>query len=94
MKRFSVEQIVATLKQIDLWAYRCGAAIDFNRPGKPPDNCFIETFNRSFRDECPNVRWTACVDVWRERRRRNPTLHLVRQRQAVQTRTLRTLPWH
>jgi putative transposase len=46
----------------DLWAYRCGVAIDFNRPGKPTDNCFIETFNRSFRDECLSVRWFETID--------------------------------
>jgi putative transposase len=37
-------------------------AIDFNRPGKPTDNCFIETFNRSFRDECLNVHWFETID--------------------------------
>jgi len=26
----------------------------FSRPGKPTDNCFIESFNRTFRDECLN----------------------------------------
>jgi len=26
----------------------------FSRPGKPTDNCFIESFNRVFRDECLN----------------------------------------
>ena len=36
--------------------------IDFNRPGKPTDNCFIETFNRSFRDECLNVHWFETID--------------------------------
>lgn len=41
----------------DLWAYHHKAAIDFNRPGKPTDNCFVETFNGSFRDECLNVHW-------------------------------------
>jgi len=46
----------------DLWAYQCGVAIDFNRPGKPTDNCFIETFNRSFRDECLNVHWFETID--------------------------------
>jgi putative transposase len=36
----------------DLWAYHQEAQIDFSRPGKPTDNCFVETFNGSFRDEC------------------------------------------
>jgi putative transposase len=46
----------------DLWAYHHKAAIDFNRPGKPTDNCFIETFNGSFRDECLNVHWFETID--------------------------------
>jgi putative transposase len=37
---------------IDLWAYHHKVRIDFSRPGKPTDNCFIETFNGSLRDEC------------------------------------------
>jgi len=41
----------------DLWAYHCGVRIDFSRPGKPTDNCFIETFNGALRDECLNVHW-------------------------------------
>ena len=36
----------------DLWAYHQKATIDFNRPGKPTDNCFVESFNGSLRDEC------------------------------------------
>ena len=26
----------------------------FSRPGKPTDNCFVESFNRVFREECLN----------------------------------------
>ena len=46
----------------DLWAYHQKAAIDFNRPGKPTDNCFVESFNGSFRDECLNVHWFETMD--------------------------------
>jgi putative transposase len=46
----------------DLWAYHHKAAIDFNRPGKPTDNCFVETFNGSLRDECLNVHWFQTID--------------------------------
>jgi len=46
----------------DLWAYHQKATIDFNRPGKPTDNCFIETFNGSLRDECLNVHWFETID--------------------------------
>ena len=45
----------------DLWAYHHKSAIDFSRPGKPTDNCFIETFNGSFRDECLNVHWFETI---------------------------------
>jgi putative transposase len=47
---------------LDLWAYHHKVRIDFNRPGKPTDNCFIETFNGSFRDECLNVHWFESID--------------------------------
>lgn len=47
---------------LDLWAYHHRVQIDFSRPGKPTDNCFIETFNGSFRDECLNVHWFESID--------------------------------
>jgi putative transposase len=46
----------------DLWAYHQKAEIDFNRPGKPTDNRFVETFNGSLRDECLNVHWFETID--------------------------------
>jgi len=42
---------------LDLWAYHHKVRIDFSRPGKPVDNCFVESFNGSLRDECLNVHW-------------------------------------
>ena len=57
---------------LDLWAYHSKARIDFSRPGKPTDNCYVETFNGSLRDECLNVHWfetlddaRAIIEVWR-----------------------------
>src|SRR4029434_6324588 len=57
---------------MDLWAYHHGVQIDFSRPGKPTDNCFVETFNGSLRDECLNVHWfesmedaKAKIEEWR-----------------------------
>jgi len=29
-------------RDLDLWAYQRGVALDFSRPGKPTDNAFIE----------------------------------------------------
>lgn len=33
-------------------AHEHGVHLEFIRPGKPTDNCFIESFNGRFRDEC------------------------------------------
>ena len=44
-------------KALDKWAYDNEVELDFSRPGKPPDNPFIESFNGSFRDECLNLYW-------------------------------------
>jgi putative transposase len=59
-------------RALDLWAYHHKARIDFSRPGRPVDNCFVETFNGSFRDECLNVHWfetleqaRALIEAWR-----------------------------
>ena len=41
----------------DLWAYQHQVTLMFSRPGKPTDNAYIESFNRSFRDECLNLHW-------------------------------------
>jgi putative transposase len=44
-------------KHLDAWAYRNGVKLHFIRPGKPVENCFIESFNGKFRDECLNLHW-------------------------------------
>ena len=61
-----------TGRLLDLWAYHHQVRLDFSRPGRPTDNCFIETFNGSLRDECLNVHWftsldeaRAIVEAWR-----------------------------
>lgn len=57
---------------LDLWAYHSKTMIDFSRPGKPTDNCYVETFNGSLRDECLNLHWfetmedaKAIIEAWR-----------------------------
>lgn len=40
-----------------LWAYHYQTRIDFSRPGKPTDNCHVETLNGSFRDQSLNLHW-------------------------------------
>ncbi len=49
-------------RTFDLWAYHRGATIDFSRPGKPTDNCFVKTFNGLLRGECLNVHWFETID--------------------------------
>lgn len=51
-----------TSKALDEWAYRRGVQLDFIRPGKPVENCFIESFNGRLRDECLNVYDFASLD--------------------------------
>lgn len=54
-------------RMFDLWAYHHGVRIDFSRPGKPTDNCFVESFNGSLRDECLNVHWFESMEEAKER---------------------------
>lgn len=58
---------------LDMWAYHHKSRIDFSRPGKPTDNCHIETFNGSFRDERMNLHRfetldeaKAIIEAWRQ----------------------------
>lgn len=38
-------------RELDLWAYGKGVAIDFSRSGRPTDNACIESFDGTFRAE-------------------------------------------
>ncbi|NTU44209.1 MAG: transposase family protein [Chlorobiaceae bacterium] len=51
-----------TGKVLDSWAYRNGVKLEFSRPGKPVDNAFIESFNRTVRDECLNDNWFLSLE--------------------------------
>ena len=42
---------------LDQWAHRNGVHLRFITPGRPVENCFIESFNGRFRDECLNENW-------------------------------------
>ncbi|PYX56217.1 MAG: hypothetical protein DMG76_15510 [Acidobacteria bacterium] len=57
---------------LDAWAYQRGVRLAFIRPGKPVDNCYIESFNGRFRDECLNEHWflsmrhaRSTIETWR-----------------------------
>lgn len=52
-------------KILDEWAYTLGVQINFIPPGKPTQNCFVESFNR-FRDECLNEHWVLSMRHARE----------------------------
>lgn len=44
-------------RALDAWAYGRGVELAFTRPGKPVDNCFVESFHDKFRDECLSTHW-------------------------------------
>ena len=47
---------------MDLWAYQNRVQINFSRPGKPTDNAYIETFNKTLRTECLDIHWFGPVE--------------------------------
>lgn len=49
------------------WASFSVGQIDFNRPAKPTDNCFFETFNGSHRNECLTLDWFEATEEAKER---------------------------
>lgn len=58
---------------LDQWAYRHGVELWFIAPGKPIENCFVESFNGKLRDECLNTHWflslgdaRRCIEAWRQ----------------------------
>ena len=44
-------------KVLDQWAHENGVQLRFITPGKPVENCYIESFNGRLRDECLNENW-------------------------------------
>lgn len=61
-----------TSRAFDAWAYSRGVRIDYIQPGKPVQNCFIESFNGTLRDECLNLHWFLSladakqeIEIWR-----------------------------
>ena len=62
-----------TSRAFDAWAYSRDIRIDYIQPGKPVQNCFIESFNGTFRDECLNLHWflsltdaRMVIERWRQ----------------------------
>ena len=64
-------------KVLDCWAYERGVVLDSGRPGKPTDNCFVESSDGRFRDGSTHAsnfdtHWflsvedaKAKIEVWR-----------------------------
>lgn len=57
---------------LDRWSYMNGVEHTFIQPGKPQQNCYVESFNGKLRDECLNEHWfdsvphaRAIVEEWR-----------------------------
>lgn len=62
-----------TGRALDLWAHHNGVELVFIRPGRPIENCFIESFNSRLRDECLNLYWFTSlylarriIGAWRD----------------------------
>ena len=47
---------------LGLWAEERGVRLSFIQPGKPVQNCYVESFNGRFRDECLNEHWFTSLD--------------------------------
>ncbi len=54
------------------WAHTSGIEWGFIEPGKPVQNCYIESFNGKIRDECLNENWfetlaeaETVIEIWR-----------------------------
>ena len=61
-QRITVDNGTAfTSRAVDAWAYWNKVQLDFSRPRKPVDNCFIEAFNGSLRRECLSQHWFASI---------------------------------
>jgi putative transposase len=61
-----------TSRHFDAWAHERGIKLDYIAPGRPVENCYIESFNGKFRDECLNQHWFASlasarlvIEAWR-----------------------------
>lgn len=53
-------------QDLDEWCFKKGIRILFSRPGKPIDNCHIESFNGTFRYECLNSNYFESLDSARQ----------------------------
>ncbi len=55
-----------TSRHFDAWAHHRGIKLGFIAPGRPVENCYIESFNGKFRDECLSEHWFGSMDEARK----------------------------
>jgi transposase InsO family protein len=85
-----------TSYHFDQWAHTRGIALQFIQPGKPVENCYIESCNGRLRDECLNESWFVnladarrTIEAWRvEYNVARPHSGLANRTPAEFTRTL------
>jgi putative transposase len=53
-------------RDLHAWAAVHHVTLEFIRPGRPVENCFIESFNGKLRDECLNQHYFRSLDEARE----------------------------
>lgn len=60
-------------RAMELWSESHVVRLHFIEPGKPVQNCYVESFNGRFRDECLNEHWFTSmedarniIDSWRQ----------------------------
>lgn len=60
-------------RALEIWAEENQVRLHFIEPGKPVQNCYVESFNGRFRDECLNEHWftsmhdaRSIIAAWRE----------------------------
>jgi putative transposase len=53
-------------RALEIWAEKNEVTIHFIQPGKPVQNCYVESFNGRFRDECLNEHWFTSMDDARQ----------------------------
>ena len=53
-------------RALEIWAEEHDVKLHFIEPGKPVQNCYIESFNGRFRDECLNEHWFTSLDEARK----------------------------
>lgn len=84
---------------LDEWAEAHQVKLEFIQPGKPVQNCFVESFNGRLRDECLNENWfrnlndaRRIIGAWKDEyneRREHGSLGGLTPREFAQQWTLR-----